>query len=73
MPLALSARLGGTVGHYGPSDDATAPLPPHVVLPPVERVPAQPAVDPNAPDPNAAGAAGAEGGAAGTETGTEEG
>lgn len=39
IPLALSARLGGMVGHYGPSAGATSPMPPHVVLPPIERVP----------------------------------
>ena len=47
VPMALSARLGGTVGHFGPSDGATAPMPPHIVLPPVERIPQ--VVDPVAP------------------------
>lgn len=39
VPLALSARIGGTVGHYGSTGDVTAPIPPRVVLPPVERSP----------------------------------
>ncbi|WP_024288654.1 copper transporter [Cellulomonas sp. KRMCY2] len=47
VPMALSARLGGTVGHFGPSDGATAPMPPHIVLPPVERIPQ--VVDPGVP------------------------
>lgn len=42
VPLALSARLGGVVGHYGPGLDAGALLPPHVVLPPIVRVPQEP-------------------------------
>ena len=42
VPLALSARIAGTVGHYGPGAGATDPLPPRVVLPPVERVVAAP-------------------------------
>lgn len=40
VPLALSTQIGGTVGHYGPRGDLPA-LPPRVVLPPVERVPAE--------------------------------
>ena len=47
VPLALSARLGGTVGHYGPGLDAAALLPPHIVLPPFVRV----AQEPGVPDP----------------------
>lgn len=43
VPLALSARIGGTVGHWGPSEGATAPVPPRVVLPAVERAAVQPA------------------------------
>lgn len=39
VPLALAERLAGGVGHYGPDDAATAPLPPRVVLPPIVRVP----------------------------------
>jgi hypothetical protein len=34
VPLALSERIGGAVGHYGPYAEATAPVPPRVVLPP---------------------------------------
>lgn len=40
IPMALGSRISGTVGHYGPSADATSPMPPHVVLLPIERVPA---------------------------------
>lgn len=36
VPLALSARIDGSVGHYGPGD-ATAPMPRRVVLPPIDR------------------------------------
>lgn len=39
VPLALAARIGGTVGHYGASAEATSPMPPRVVLPPIERLP----------------------------------
>ena len=39
VPLALSARIAGTVGQYGPSDGAEAVMPPRVVLPPVDRTP----------------------------------
>jgi len=38
VPLALAARISGTVGHYGASPEATSAMPPRVVLPPVERV-----------------------------------
>ncbi|WP_149205460.1 copper transporter [Actinotalea subterranea] len=37
VPLALGARIGGTVGHYGPSPDATAVMPRRVELPPIVR------------------------------------
>ena len=46
VPLALSARIAGTVGHFGPSESASAPMPPRVVLPPVERVATVPDVVP---------------------------
>lgn len=49
VPLALAARIEGTVGHYGPSEDADAAMPPRVVLPPIERTVTQaedPAVEP---------------------------
>lgn len=42
VPMALSARIGGTAGHYGSTGDVTAPIPPRVVLPPVERAPQVP-------------------------------
>jgi fructose-specific phosphotransferase system component IIB len=35
VPMALSAGIAGTVGHYGPSAGATAAMPPRVQLPPV--------------------------------------
>lgn len=38
VPLALSARIAGTIGHFGTEAGATASMPPRVVLPPVERV-----------------------------------
>ncbi|WP_182113689.1 MULTISPECIES: copper transporter [unclassified Actinotalea] len=60
VPMALSASLGGSVGHYGPSPDATAPLPPHVVLPPIERVAQAPVDAATESDP-------------GAEAGTEQG
>lgn len=41
VPLALSARIAGTVGHYGPSDGTTAAMPPRVVLPPIVRAAVQ--------------------------------
>ena len=40
VPLALSARIAGTIGQYGPSDGATAAMPPRVVVPPLVRTPA---------------------------------
>lgn len=40
--LALSARMGGTVGHYGASSGATALVPPRVVLQVIDRTPAEP-------------------------------
>ena len=53
VPLALSARIAGTVGQYGPSESATAPMPPRVVLPPVQRVATVVDVVPPAPDAGA--------------------
>ncbi|GEA81096.1 copper transporter [Cellulomonas sp. CW35] len=38
VPLALAARISGTIGHYGFGDDET-PLPAAVTLPPVDRTP----------------------------------
>ena len=40
--LALSARMGGPPGHYGPSESATQLVPPRVVHPPFDRVPEVP-------------------------------
>lgn len=42
VPLALAERLTGGVGHYGSDDEATAPLPPRVVVPPLVREPELP-------------------------------
>jgi hypothetical protein len=44
VPLALAARISGTVGHYGVAESATALMPPRVVLPTVVRAP-EPTVD----------------------------
>jgi hypothetical protein len=41
VPLALNARIGGTVGHYGFGDGLTA-VPEPVTLPPVDRTPVAP-------------------------------
>lgn len=74
VPLALSARIGGTVGHYGPSEGATAPVPERVVLPVLDRT----VVDPALTGTGGAEGTGTEGAGtgtegAGTETGTEQG
>ncbi|MDT0166163.1 copper transporter [Actinotalea sp. AC32] len=37
VPLALAARISGTVGHYGSSEGADAVMPDRVVLEPVQR------------------------------------
>ncbi|WP_372594655.1 copper transporter [Actinotalea sp.] len=42
VPMALSATVDGTVGHYGVGELATAAMPGRVVLLPLERVPAVP-------------------------------
>lgn len=39
VPLALAARIAGTVGHYGFDGGDDAALPPRVELPPVDRTP----------------------------------
>lgn len=72
VPMALSARINGIVGHYGPSPDTTAPMPPRVVLPPVERIPVPPdggVVDPGAGADSGAGADAGADGAPGAEQG----
>lgn len=46
VPLALAERISGVVGHYGFGNGATAPVPPRVELPPVQRVPELPPADP---------------------------
>ncbi|KGM09147.1 copper transporter [Cellulomonas bogoriensis] len=38
VPLALAARIAGTVGHYGPGTGATGVVPAPVVLEPIVRV-----------------------------------
>ncbi|MBO1750187.1 copper transporter [Actinotalea sp. BY-33] len=45
VPLALSARVAGTIGHYGPGAGATDAMPPRVVLPTIERVAPAPEED----------------------------
>jgi hypothetical protein len=50
VPLALNARIGGKVGHYGFGDGLT-PVPEPVTLPPVDRTPAAPAAPPDAETP----------------------
>lgn len=49
VPLALNARIGGTVGHFGFGDNQT-PFPERVALIPLDRTPVQadPAADPGA-------------------------
>ena len=47
VPLALAERISGAVGHYGSGPGTTAPVPPRVELPPVERIPQLPTSDPN--------------------------
>ncbi|MBX9245292.1 copper transporter [Actinotalea ferrariae] len=51
VPLALSARIGGTVGHYGTTEGATAPVPARVVLPPVQRITVPVVEDPAGTEP----------------------
>ena len=62
--LALSARMSGTVGHFGPSASATELVPPRLVLPLIDRTPQVPAL----PD---GGDASGDADAAGTEAETE--
>jgi hypothetical protein len=64
VPLALAERIAGTVGHYGTGPGTTAPVPPRVVLDPIERIPELP-LTPEGEDAagEGAGAEGAEGGA----------
>lgn len=45
VPLALAERISGSVGHYGAGSETTAPVPPRVVLPPVQRIPQLPTAD----------------------------
>lgn len=50
VPLALAARISGTVGHFGTGESATGLMPPRVVLPTVVRAPEPPAEDGVTPD-----------------------
>lgn len=53
VPLALSARISGVVASYGFAAHSTSVIPPHVVLPPIERVPQvlpEPTEDATAPE-----------------------
>lgn len=45
VPLALAERISGAVGHYGNGEGMTAPVPPRVVLEPVQRIPELPTAD----------------------------
>lgn len=45
VPLALAERVSGSVGHYGSGAWATAPVPPRVELPPVQRIPQLPTAE----------------------------
>ena len=49
VPMALSARIAGTVGHYGTGELTTAVMPGRVALPPIVRVPAAPDAASDAP------------------------
>lgn len=60
VPLALAERISGTVGHYGFGAGTTAPVPPRVELPPVQRIPQLPT-------------GGTDGAGDGTEDGSTEG
>lgn len=74
VPLALAARISGTVGHYGTAESATALMPPRVVLPVVVRA-AEPPVEGTPPDGTTEGTGdGADAGASeGTTDGTDAG
>ncbi len=76
VPLALSARIAGTVGHYGVTGEVTAPIPQRVVLPPIERTPQVPpeqAEDGTGVDGVGAGGAGGEGSGTDGTDGTDPG
>ncbi|QTE30715.1 copper transporter [Pengzhenrongella sicca] len=49
VPLALNARIGGTVGHFGFGDNES-PFPERTTLGPVDRTPAQAEADPASVD-----------------------
>jgi hypothetical protein len=64
VPLALADRIAGVVEQYGSGPQATAAMPDRTELPPIERVPAEPAVttDPSAnPSSDPSASAGTEG------------
>ena len=59
VPLGLADRIAGVVGQYGAGPRATAAMPDRTELPPIERVPAQPAA--TEPSANPSASAGATG------------
>lgn len=61
VPMALSAGIAGTVGHYGASESATAVMPPRVLLPPVTPVDTGAAVEPGTEEQPPTGDAPGEG------------
>lgn len=64
VPLALAARIAGTIGHYGSGDGETA-APPAVELAPVDRTPVVPPE--GAPDGSGDGTGDGTDGTAGTD------
>ncbi len=50
VPLAMAERISGEVGHYGPDDGATAPVPPRVALAAPDRTPSTPVDGDATPD-----------------------
>ncbi len=53
VPLGLADRIAGVVGQYGSGPQATAPMPDRTELPPIERVPAEPAATEPSGSPSA--------------------
>ncbi len=69
VPLALAERMAGDVGHYGTGAGATAPVPPRVELPPVQRIPTLPTADGDGTGDGATG--GTDGASDGTDGATD--
>lgn len=65
VPLALSARMAGTVGHYGTSESATDLVPRRVVVPIIDRTAQEPEATEGEAGADAAGDTAGTGGEAG--------